>query len=137
MEDNRTYEHKHNSAVHALSHSTAHTGNQSFLDKVISLVRNVFITYRSRTQATKAQDTERIYRLNAGAGYSVPEDSFSVRDVSITINSFNESSRRALSMYLSGYSYREIAQSMGLPLRTVKSRISEARCELQSAMSAY
>lgn len=38
-------------------------------------------------------------------------------------------------MYLTGYSYNEIAQSMNLPLGTVRNRISMARRHLQNVMA--
>ena len=40
-------------------------------------------------------------------------------------------------MYLSGYKYSEIAEKMGLPLGTVKSRIFFARKRLQNLLKDY
>lgn len=40
-------------------------------------------------------------------------------------------------MYIAGYKYGEIAEKMGLPLGTVKSRIFFARKRLQSILSEY
>ena len=40
-------------------------------------------------------------------------------------------------MYVSGYKYNEIAEKLGLPLGTVKSRIFFARQELQKTLKDY
>lgn len=137
MEDNSTYKQKQNGAIQALSHESTQAGNSSFLDKVISIIRNVFIKYRPQTQVAMVPETEGLYHLSAGAEYTVPEDSYSAAAVSETINSFNESCRTAFTMYLAGYKYKEIARSMRLPLSTVKNRISQSRRQLQSSMAAY
>ena len=40
-------------------------------------------------------------------------------------------------MFIAGYKYAEIAQRMGLPLGTVKSRIFLARKKLQAILKDY
>lgn len=40
-------------------------------------------------------------------------------------------------MYIAGYKYNEIADKMGLPLGTVKSRIFFARKRLQALLKDY
>lgn len=40
-------------------------------------------------------------------------------------------------MYIAGYKYSEIAEKMGLPLGTVKSRIFFARKRLQTLLKDY
>lgn len=53
------------------------------------------------------------------------------------LSAFNDELRAPFSMYLSGYKYSEIAESMNLPLGTVKSRIFLARRKLQKRLSDY
>ncbi len=45
--------------------------------------------------------------------------------------------RTVTQMYLEGYRYDEIAQLQHISVGTVKSRISRARCKLQTSLQAY
>lgn len=42
-----------------------------------------------------------------------------------------------MSLYLSGYKYQEIAEKMGIPLGTVKSRIHASRVQLQETLKDF
>ena len=77
-----------------------------------------------------------LYQLNFSqdSGLSNPEGSINVKDIHSVIDSFTDEYRRPFSLYIAGYRYAEIADQMGLPLGTVKSRIHQARVRLQSAL---
>ena len=53
------------------------------------------------------------------------------------IDEFPGECKESFKLYLIGYSYREIAEKLALPLGTVKSRIFTARSWLKSALEGY
>ncbi|MBD5330631.1 MAG: RNA polymerase sigma factor, partial [Bacteroides sp.] len=63
--------------------------------------------------------------------------SFAAQEITAAINEFPEKYRVPFSMHVAGYKYNEIADEMGLPLGTVKSRIFFARQQLQERFSDY
>lgn len=83
--------------------------------------------------------SEDAYMLNVGQESEsvTPEDSYAVHEILDTLDSFGEEYRVPFSMYLKGYKYAEIAEHMGLPVGTVKSRIFFARRRLRSCLEAY
>jgi RNA polymerase ECF-type sigma factor len=138
MADNSSYRQNRDSAVRTLGNESTYAGNTSFLDRVFSVMRNVFIKYRSQSHAAAVADsTEGLYHMSLthDSSHTVPEGCFSAKDVSKAISRFKEAYRAPFTMYLTGYSYNEIAQSMNLPLGTVRNRISMARRHLQNVMA--
>ena len=59
------------------------------------------------------------------------------RSISNALNSFSEEYRVPFNMYVAGYKYHEIADKLGLPLGTVKSRIFFARKRLREELADY
>lgn len=138
MAENTTFKQNRDSAVRTLCNGSTYAGNTSFLDRVFSMMRNVFIKYRNPSHvATVTDSTEDLYHmsLTQDAERPVPEGCFAAKDISKAIGRFKEAYRVPFTMYLTGYSYSEIAHSMNLPLGTVKSRISLARRHLQNVMA--
>ncbi|MDE6076955.1 MAG: RNA polymerase sigma factor, partial [Muribaculaceae bacterium] len=83
--------------------------------------------------------SEDLYHLNLSqeSGFSTPEGSFAAKEISSAIQEFSEDYRIPFTMYVQGYKYSEIAEHMGLPLGTVKSRIFFARKRLQNVLKDY
>ena len=80
-----------------------------------------------------------LYQLNFSqdSGLETPEGSVSTREITDVIARFTPEYRVPFSMFIAGYKYAEIAQHMGLPLGTVKSRIFLARKKLQAILKDY
>ena len=122
----------------ALDNSGKYIDNVNFKGWVLTIMRNIFINnYRKiiRNQ-TIIDQTEDLYYLNVSqdSGFDTPESAFTIKEINQAINSLNEDLKLPFSMSLSGYSYNEIAETLNLPLGTVKSRIFFARRELQSTL---
>ena len=115
--------------------------NTNFKGWVFTIMRNIFINnYRKVTrEATVVDRTEDLYHLNFSqdSGLETPEGGIAVAEITRAINSFSDDYRVPFSMHISGYKYSEIAEKMGLPLGTVKSRIFFARQRLQDILKDY
>ena len=117
------------------------TDNVNFKGWVLTIMKNIFINnyrkiVRNQTVIDKSED---LYQLNLSqnSGFDSPESSFTVGEISDTIASFPEEYRIPFTMHVQGFKYEEIAESMGLPIGTVKSRIFLARKRLQYLLKDY
>jgi len=115
--------------------------NTNFKGWVFTIMRNIFINNYRRVvrSATVIDQTEDCYHLNLcqESGLETPEGSYAANEITNAINSFPEKYREPFSMHVAGYKYNEIAEKMGLPLGTVKSRIFFARQILQERFADY
>ncbi|MCM1068184.1 MAG: sigma-70 family RNA polymerase sigma factor, partial [Muribaculaceae bacterium] len=113
----------------------------NFKGWVFTIMRNIFINnYRRVVRAATVVDTtDNLYLLNLSSDSAMesPEESYGAAEITKAINEFPEEYRIPFSMHVAGYKYNEIAEHVGLPLGTVKSRIFTARKKLQERFSDY
>ena len=125
----------------ALSNEDKYVENVNFKGWIFTIMRNIFINnYRQNVRkATVIDQTEDLYHLNIcqDSGFSTPDGSFAVQEISKAIAAFPDEYREPFSMHVAGYKYQEIADKMNLPLGTVKSRIFFARQRLQGMLKDY
>ncbi len=125
----------------ALDNEDKFTEGTNFKGWVFTIMRNIFINNyrRGARQATVVDTTENLYLLNIAqdSGMETPDGSYSVNEISESINDLPEEFRIPFSMHVAGYKYNEIAEHMQLPLGTVKSRIFFARKKLQQRFADY
>lgn len=124
-----------------LDNSDKFTANTNFKGWVFTIMRNIFINnYRRLTRnQTIVDQTEDLYHLNLPqeSGFATPEGAFNAKEITKIINGFPDEYRIPFSMHIAGYKYNEIAEKMGLPLGTVKSRIFFTRQKLQSLLKEF
>lgn len=115
--------------------------NVNFKGWAFTIMRNNFINnyrrkVRSRTVVDRSED---LYQLNMSqdSGYETPEGAVSTLDIHSLIATFDDNMRLPFSMHLEGYKYKEIAEYLGEPVGTIKSRIFFARKRLQKALQDY
>lgn len=125
----------------ALDNADKYVENVNFKGWIFTIMRNIFINNYRKTvrQATVVDKTEDLFHLNVSqdSGLNTPDGSFAVKEISVAINAFSEDYRIPFSMHVAGYKYHEIADKLGLPLGTVKSRIFFARKRLQEQLKDY
>lgn len=124
-----------------LDNESKYVDNVNFKGWVMTIMRNIFINnYRRQVRsATIIDTTEDLYHLNISqeSGFENPEGTFATKEISQAINEFTDDYKIPFTMYVAGYKYAEIADHMGLPLGTVKSRIYFARKRLQATLKDY
>lgn len=125
----------------ALDNEDKYVDNVNFKGWVFTIMRNIFINNYRRIvrNQTVVDQTEDLYHLNLPqeSGFETPDGSYTVKEIMKAINSFSDEYRIPFTMHIEGYKYHEIAEKMGLPLGTVKSRIFFARQRLQIMLKDY
>lgn len=125
----------------ALDNEDKYVDNTNFKGWIFTIMRNIFINNYRQTvrQATVVDKTDDLYHLNISqdSGLTTPEGSYAVKEISQALNSFSDEYRVPFNMYVAGYKYNEIAEKIGLPLGTVKSRIFFARKRLREQLKDY
>lgn len=125
----------------ALDNEDKYVDNVNFKGWIFTIMRNIFINNYRQTvrKATVIDQTEDLYHLNISqdSGLSTPEGSFAVKEISAALESFSDDYRIPFNMFVAGYKYNEIAEQLGLPLGTVKSRIFFARKRLREELKDY
>ena len=125
----------------ALDNREKYVDNTNFKGWVFTIMRNIFINNYRRIarSATVIDQTEDCYHLNLSqdSGLESPDGSYTAAEITSAINEFPEKYRVPFSMHVAGYKYEEIAEKLGTPLGTVKSRIFLTRKKLREILKDY
>ncbi|MDE5870905.1 MAG: sigma-70 family RNA polymerase sigma factor, partial [Muribaculaceae bacterium] len=125
----------------ALDNEEKFTADTNFKGWVMTIMRNIFINnYRRNVrQATIVDTTDDLYHINTSqeSALETPEGSLSVKEITAVINTFDDEFRIPFNMHIAGYKYSEIAEELGLPVGTVKSRIFFARKRLREQLADF
>ena len=124
-----------------LDNQDKYADNTNFKGWVFTIMRNIFINnYRRAARVTTVVDTtDNSYHLNLSqdSGLETPEGALGASEITAAINNLNEDFRVPFAMHIQGYKYNEIAEHIGLPLGTIKSRIFLTRKRLQKRFKDY
>jgi RNA polymerase sigma-70 factor (ECF subfamily) len=106
-----------------------------------TIMRNIFINnYRKQVRdQTFIDHTENLYHINQSKdmAFDSTEAAYDLKEIHRAVNSLPKEYRIPFSMHVSGFKYREIAEKLGLPLGTVKSRIFFTRQRLQMELKDF
>ena len=95
-------------------------------------MRNLFFTEYRRNQHRRRL-LER-YPITAGHTYNVGEHSLSIAEADALVKTLSADFTTPFRMRLEGYTYKEIADQVGVPVGTIKSRIFAVRAKLRKAL---
>lgn len=128
-------------SLKALDNEEKYTAETNFKGWIYTIMRNIFINnYRKALRdQTYVDQTDNQYYLNQNfdiEGDST-EGSYDLKEMHRIVNALPKEYRVPFSMYVSGFKYREIADKLGLPLGTVKSRIYFTRQKLQEELKDF
>ncbi|MFZ6051157.1 RNA polymerase sigma factor [Halocola ammonii] len=106
-----------------------------------TIMRNIFINNYKRKvfQNTITDSTDNNYYINSSLNFSFDSISsqISEKDIWKEINDLSDDYRIPFSMFLEGYHYDEIADTLQIPMGTVKSRIFHARKKLTRKLKDF
>ena len=127
--------------LRALDNKDKYYENVNFKGWVFTIMHNLFVNnYRKIVRRqTFIDKTDNLYHLNLpqDSGFDTPNGAFTVKEINKAIDSFTDEYKVPFSMHVSGYKYQEIADHLGLPIGTVKSRIYFARQRLQNMLKEF
>ena len=128
-------------SLKALDNEDKYTPDTNFKGWMYTIMRNIFINNYRKTvrDQTFVDQTENLYHLNLpqDSGFDSTEGNYDLKEIRRIVNSLPKEYRVPFSMYISGFKYREIADRLGLPIGTVKSRIYFTRQRLQRDLKDF
>jgi len=126
-------------AFRALSNRDKFRPGTNFKAWLFTIMKNIFINnYRKKMKANTIQDsTDNMYYINTAVTiHNDAESNIMMSELQRMMDSLDASLRVPFLLHYEGYKYQEIADDLGLPLGTVKSRIFFARKELKEMIHA-
>ncbi|MBO5250385.1 MAG: RNA polymerase sigma factor [Bacteroidaceae bacterium] len=128
-------------SLKALDNEDKYTPDTNFKGWMYTIMRNIFINNYRKTvrDQTFVDQTDNLYHLNLpqDSGFESTEGNYDLKEIRRIVNSLPKEYRVPFSMYVSGFKYREIAERLGLPIGTVKSRIFFTRQRLQKDLKDF
>ena len=128
-------------SLKALDNEDKYEPDTNFKGWMYTIMRNIFINnYRKVVRdQTFVDTTDNYYHLNLpqDSGFESTEGAYDLKEMHRIVNSLPRDYKVPFSMHVSGFKYREIAERLGLPLGTVKSRIFFTRQKLQEELKDF
>lgn len=128
-------------SLKALDNEGKFTPDTNFKGWMYTIMRNIFINNYRKTvrDQTFVDHTDNLFHLNLPqeSGFDSTEGAYDLKEIHRIVNALPKDYRVPFAMYVSGFKYREIAEKLGLPLGTVKSRIFFTRQRLQNELKDF
>ncbi len=127
-------------AFRAMTNREKFRPGTNFKAWLFTIMKNIFINnYRRRMKGNSIiEKADNLYYLNSGWDDigNKAETKIFMAELKELIDALDESLRTPFLLHYRGFKYQEIADQLGLPLGTVKSRIFFARKELKSKLDS-
>ena len=126
------------SMLRALTYREKFQDNTNFKAWLYTIMKNTFINDHRRGKRTDAlmerveNDRSRASRVETAAS---TESAMKLREINGSLARSDDTFREPFSMHHDGFKYHEIADKLGIPIGTVKSRIHQARHRLMDMLS--
>ena len=128
-------------SLKALDNEDKYMPETNFKGWVYTIMRNIFINnYRKIVrEQTFVDQTDNLYHLNSSTEptYESTDQAYDLKEMHRVVNALPSEYKVPFSMHVAGFKYREIAEKLGLPLGTVKSRIFCTRQKLQQELKDF
>ena len=125
-------------SLRALTHRDKFVSDINFKGWMMTIMYNIFLNNQDRVERRRKIFDTTVDILNVPlmteGGYSTTDGAMNIREIYSAIDNLSEHTRTPFKMFLSGYKYSEIAEKIGIPEGTVKSRIFFARKALQKSL---
>lgn len=128
-------------AFRALTNRDKFRTGTNFKAWLFTIMKNIFINnYRKKVKRNTVIDsTDNLFYINSGSVQISNEAGTNImmKELETMINDLDNNIREPFLMHYVGFKYQEIADSLSLPLGTVKSRIFFARKELKEKIVGH
>ncbi|MDR0891721.1 MAG: RNA polymerase sigma factor [Mediterranea sp.] len=128
-------------SLKALDNEDKYMPDTNFKGWMYTIMRNIFINnYRKvMREQTFVDHTDNLYHLNLPqtTAFESTDSAHDLKEMRRIVNSMAKEYRIPFAMHVAGFKYREIADKLGLPLGTVKSRIFFMRQKLQEELKDF
>ena len=128
-------------SLKALDNEEKYVPDTNFKGWMYTIMRNIFINnYRKIVRdQTFVDQTDNYYHLNLpqDSGFMSTEGAYDLKEMHRIVDALPKEYKVPFPMHVSGFKYREIADKLGLPLGTVKSRIFFTRQRLQQELKDF
>ena len=128
-------------SLKALDNEDKYEPQTNFKGWIYTIMRNIFINNYRRIvrEQTFVDTTDNQYHLNLSHddAFEGTESAYDLKEMRRIVNNLPKEYRVPFSMHIAGFKYREIAEKLGLPIGTVKSRIFFTRQRLQEELKDF
>ena len=128
-------------SLKALDNEDKYEPQTNFKGWIYTIMRNIFINNYRRIvrEQTFVDTTDNQYHLNLSHDddFESTESAYDLKEMRRIVNNLPKEYRVPFSMHIAGFKYREIAEKLGLPIGTVKSRIFFTRQRLQEELKDF
>lgn len=128
-------------SLKALDNEDKYTPETNFKGWIYTIMRNIFINNYRRVvrEQTFVDQTENLYHLSTprDEAQDYTESAYDLKEMRRIVNSLPREYKVPFSMHVAGFKYREIAEKLGLPIGTVKSRIFFTRQKLRHELKDF
>ena len=125
-------------SLKALDNEDKYMPDTNFKGWMYTIMRNIFINNYRKTvrDQTFVDQTDNLFHLNLPqeSGFDSTEGAYDLKEIHRIVNALPKDYRVPFAMYVSGFKYREIAEKLGLPMGTVKSRLFFIRKRLKEEL---
>jgi RNA polymerase sigma factor (sigma-70 family) len=123
----------------AITYKNYYTPQTNFKAWVFTIMRNIFINqYRRKVKSRTIFDNSKdLFLVNNATEGNTPENHITAMEIEKQVNTLNFDYKRPFDMHHEGFKYKEIADELGIPIGTVKSRIFIARKKLMDLLPDY
>ncbi|MBM3452815.1 MAG: sigma-70 family RNA polymerase sigma factor [Bacteroidetes bacterium] len=124
----------------AITYRNYYTPQTNFKAWVFTIMRNIFINqYRRKVKSGTIFDNSKDLFLisNSVSHNETPVEMIATKNINRQITSLGDEYKVPFELHFQGFKYKEIADRLGIPIGTVKSRIFIARKKLMDLLPEY
>lgn len=127
--------------IKAFTNKDKYTEGTNLKAWLYTIMKNTFITNYQRMvkKNTFIDNSENLYYINS-LDNSTENDAYSkfmMEDIKHAVGTLDDAYRTPFMLHFKGFKYHEIADSLEIPIGTVKNRIHIARKELKDRLQVY
>ena len=123
--------------VKALRYKNSFKEGTNFKGWLYTIMRSIFLNNRKKLKPVYADLGGEDAWLMGGDGSHDVESMITEKDIRSAIQRLRPDVCKVMELYLQGFRYEEVAEQLGIPLGTVKSRIFHARKQLIPQLAVF